>query len=276
MDVAILGVGPSGRRIVSASADAGLSVDVYGEDANAVVDAIEGLGPARSGGDIDGTTDLGSVVSGADVIVEARTAEVGTARARIAEVEEYAPETAVIAYLTDYRPITTVAVALQHPDRFVGLHPIVEDGPGPVEVIRADQTSDATAERAASFVADLGWSALPVGDGPGFAAGRLRLATQVEAMRLVESGVADAAAVDETMTEGYGQDVGPLEQADRQGLDAVAEALAYLADAVGERYEPPRLLARKVADGDFGAARGEGFYVWESGSPVEPAAVEYE
>lgn len=272
MDVAILGVGPDGRRFAGASADAGFSVSVHGEDANEVVDAIEGLGSTGTGDGIDGTTDLQAALADADVVLETRSGDVEAVRDRLAEIEESVSEETTLAFLAGHRPITAVAVALQHPDRFVGLHPLEgADDDAPVEVIRAEQTSEQTASTAVSLVSDLGWTALSVRDTPGFVAGRLRLATQVEAMRLLEEGAADAATVDRAMTEGLGQQVGPLELADRQGLEAVAEALVYLTEAVGERYEPPGILERKVADGQLGIGRGEGFYEWDGSTRTGPA-----
>lgn len=269
MDVAILGVETAGQWLAGAAAGAGLSVALVGSDANAVLDAIDGL-PAGVADRVDGTTDRASAVGGVDVVVETRTDAVDRTRERLADVESGADAETLVMAVTDHRPVTTVAVALQDPERFVGLHPIGEPG-GPVEVVAADATSDRSRERAAAFVEQLGATPLPVRDSHGSVSGRLALATQAEAIRLLQSGAAEADAIDRAAVARSGRDVGPLEAADRQGLDAVADALSYLAETVGPRFEPPERLREKVAAGETGVARGRGFYVWEGDTPTRPA-----
>ena len=278
MNVAILGVGPFGQRLAGACADTGLSVAVYGADANDVLDIVDAIGVDDAGAHVDGTTDLPGAVGEADVVVETRSASVETTRERLAAVENHAPDDALLAFKADERPVTETAVALQTPGRFVGLHEI-HGGQAPaeavpLEVVRADQTTDDTVETARTFVSDIGWIPLVVGDGPGFVSSRLHLALQAEAIRLLEDGVGDAETIDRTMTLGYSHDLGPLELADRQGLDTVEGALSSLADTLGHRYEPPPLLTQKVEDGDYGKRRGRGFYVWDGDTPTSPASDE--
>jgi len=113
-----------------------------------------------------------------------------------------------------------------------------------------------------------------VRDTPGRASARLALALEVEAMWMVADGVASVEAVDETLTVGQDHPVGPLERADRAGLDDRLDRLQALAENLGVRFQPPSLLAERVAAGATGSDAGEGFYVWEGGEPAESALPE--
>lgn len=266
MKVAILGVGPFGRRLAHACASAGQSVAISGADANDILDVVDAIGVDSAGAQVDGTTALQSALGDADVVVETRGGDTEEIRDRLAAIETDAPEDALLVFAAVQRPVTEAAVALQDPTRFVGLHEFFTGeepaGASPVEVVHAEQTSEDAIERASTFVSEIGWTPLVVGDGPGFVATRLRLALQAEAMRLVETGVADVTAIDQSMTEGFGHTLGPLELADRQGLDNVADALRTLAETLGPRYEPPAILEEKIQRGHLGKRRGEGFYEW--------------
>jgi len=166
--------------------------------------------------------------------------------------------------------VTAAASALDHPGRALGLR-VHSDDTDAVEVVTADQTTGVTLDRATSFVEGLGATPLCVADTPGPVSGRLAVALEVEAMRLFEAGVAGVETIDDLMMEGYDHAVGPLEQADRVGLDRRLALLEYLADTVGTRYKPPDVLTERVAAGKTGRHAGEGFYAWEGGEPVRPA-----
>lgn len=268
MDVAILGVDPPGRRYARACAAAGFAVTVCDEDANAVLDAVDSLSSDAA----DGTTGVRSAVDGADVVVETRSFELDTARERLAEVEDGAPADALLAIVVDTATVTSLSVALRDPYRLVGLHDAAPTGGrGPVEVVVADRTDESTVTDAVRFVEQLGLVPLRVRDGPGFASDRLRLALQAEAMRLYDQGVASPGTIDETMTVADGHDIGPLELADRQGLDTVEAALERLAAELGPQFEPPGVLSEKIDAGELGRARGTGFYRWENGDIVGPS-----
>jgi len=260
MDVVILGVGPVGRQFAHACTGGGFTVTLCGTDANDVLDAVDSL----SSPDADGTTDVGAAVDDADVVVETRSATVETARERLADVEDAAPADAQLLVTVESTAVTSLAVALREPERLVGLHSAAPiEWNGPIEVIVPEGASAQQVEAAESFVESLGWQPLRVQDAPGLVSDRLRLAQQAEAIRAYEHGVADAATIDRTLTVADGHDIGPLELADRQGLDTVLEALERLAEDFGPRYEPPAVLVEKVEAGELGRARGEGFYDWD-------------
>jgi 3-hydroxybutyryl-CoA dehydrogenase len=271
MDVAILGVEGVGRQYASACTRAGLVVSLCGSDANAVVDAVESLG-ASGDSRVDGTTDVPAAVTDADAVIETRPGDPETCRKRLAEIEDHAPDDALLAVTVENRSMTSLGVGLREPDRLVGLHSAAPIGVGdPIEVVVAELTGQEAARAAEAFVAELGWAPLRVRDAPGFVSGRLRLALQAEAIRLYEGGVADPSTIDKAMVTADGHDAGPLELSDRQGLDAVLDALETLAETVGSRYDPPQLLREKVAADQLGRESGEGFYEWENGEPTGPA-----
>jgi 3-hydroxybutyryl-CoA dehydrogenase len=137
-----------------------------------------------------------------------------------------------------------------------------------VEVVRGEDTSADTERRALDLVASLGKEAVRVNDSPGFATSRLGVALGLEAMRMVEEGVARPEDIDRAMELGYGHRMGPLKTSDLVGLDvrlAIAETLA--GELRGERFEPPAILKKMVAQGRTGKKSGEGFYRWEGDKP---------
>lgn len=164
---------------------------------------------------------------------------------------------------TSALPITDLACRAGAAGRLVGFHLFV---PVPrmavVELAVPVGTPQTWVDRARSLASDLRKQVVQVRDQPGFAAARMALAQGLEAIRLVEAGVASAEDLDALMTLGYGHPVGPLELSDRIGLDlrlCIAEGL----HASGEhRFVPPELLQSKVATGQTGLKTGQGFYAW--------------
>jgi len=131
-----------------------------------------------------------------------------------------------------------------------------------VEVVRhAAADADAVA-RAVAFAERLGKTPITVTDSPGFASSRLGLVIGLEAMRMVEQGVASPADIDTAMKLGYGHPMGPLELTDLVGLDVRLGIAEYLSGAIGPAFTPPEVLRAKVAAGKLGKKTGEGFYRW--------------
>jgi len=182
-----------------------------------------------------------------------------------AAIDRVAPAPAILASNTSSLSIAAIARATARPDRVIGIHFFNPVAAMPlVEIVRSPQTSVETDARAATLVAALGKQAVRVRDSPGFATSRLGLALGLEAMRMVEEGVASAADIDRAMELGYGHRMGPLKTSDLVGLDvrlAIAETLARELDPV--RFQPPDLLKRLVTAGKTGKKSGSGFYRWE-------------
>jgi 3-hydroxybutyryl-CoA dehydrogenase len=218
---------------------------------------------------VSGTTDLAAAVEAADLVVEAVPEDIDLKREVFADVEAAAPADAMIASNTSSLSITEMASALERPERAVGLHffnpPHLMDL---VEIVVAEQTSAATEERAVAYVEDVEKEAVLVRDSAGFATSRLGLALGLEAIRMVEEGVASPADIDAAMRTGYGYPMGPIELGDHVGLDVRLHIAEHLREELGERFRPPQTLRRKVRAGKLGKKSGEGFYVWEDGEIV--------
>lgn len=290
MDVAILGTGERARQFARLfvtdasdrrdnSESTSPTLSLYGEEATAVMDAIDAIEedlrnrgvshPESSADRIDRTTDLDRAVTDATLVVETREDTLETVRDTVATVERHVSTATVIAFPVGEKGATAVAVALEHPDRGVGIETVAKREPGVLEVVRADQTNDSTVETVQRFADAIGWGAVVVNDAPGMISRRLQLALEVEAMRAVETDVATPAAIDSIMHSGFDHAEGPLASADRAGLDDRLQTLEVLAEKLGERFDPPAVLRAKVDAGDLGVKTGAGFHVWDDGTPVD-------
>lgn len=180
----------------------------------------------------------------------------------LTEIEALVPR--LLASNTSGISIDELAAGLAEPARFLGLHFF---NPVPamalVEVVVGTATSEGTCEDAVALVAEIGKEAVVVRDAPGFATSRLGLALGLEAIRMVEGGIAAAADIDRAMVLGYRHPVGPLKLTDIVGLDVRLDIARNLRDAYGERFTPPPLLERMVGEGKLGKKSGEGFYRWD-------------
>jgi 3-hydroxybutyryl-CoA dehydrogenase len=137
-----------------------------------------------------------------------------------------------------------------------------------VEVVIGTQTAPSAVEAATGWVTELGKTPIVVRDSPGFASSRLGVLLGLEAIRMVEEGVASPVDIDAAMTLGYKHPVGPLRLTDIVGLDVRLDIAEHLSRELGPRFEPPELLRRMVAEGVLGRKSGRGFYVWpEDGAP---------
>jgi 3-hydroxybutyryl-CoA dehydrogenase len=209
----------------------------------------------------------------ADFVVEAVPEAIELKRLVFSELDDLCPPRTILASNTSSLPISEIARATGRRDRVIGIHFFNPVATMPlVELVRGRESSEETVRRAAEFVASLGKEIIHVRDSPGFATSRLGVALGLEAMRMVEEGVASAADIDRAMELGYGHRMGPLKTSDLVGLDvrlAIAETLEReLSDT---RFRPPEILRRMVEAGHTGRKAGRGFYLWEGEKPVAPA-----
>jgi 3-hydroxybutyryl-CoA dehydrogenase len=207
---------------------------------------------------------------GAELIVEAVPEDFEIKRQALVAVERVIPEGAWLATNTSSLSISRLAEALARPERLGGLHffnPVPASAL--VEIVVADRTAGDYAVAARQWVEALGKTAITVRDSPGFASSRLGLAIALEAMRMVEDGVASAEDIDAAMVLGYRHPVGPLHTSDLVGLDVRLGIAEYLHAKLGDRFEPPRILRELVAEGNLGRKSGKGFFDYE-GSGATP------
>jgi 3-hydroxybutyryl-CoA dehydrogenase len=286
--LAVLGAGTMGHGIAHVAALAGLEVRLY--DVTAEL-AAAGGGKLRAnldkgvqlgklaGGDRDAavarlttTGDLVEACDGVDLVIEAVPEKLELKQQLFAEVERHAPPHALLATNTSSLPVARIAGAVRDGARVVGMHFF-----NPVhlmklvEIVRHAGSDRSAVTTAAALGAAWGKTPIVVKDSPGFASSRLGIALGMEAIRMVEEGVASADDVDTAMKLGYGHPMGPLELTDLVGLDVRLGIAEYLADALGTSFEPPELLRQKVAAGHLGKKSGEGFYRWVDGKRVTSA-----
>jgi 3-hydroxybutyryl-CoA dehydrogenase len=199
-----------------------------------------------------------------DLVVEAIPEIAELKAAALSEVEALLRDDAVLATNTSSLSIDDLAAPLARPDRFLGLHFF---NPVPVstlvEVVAGAATDPALVATAGDWVRALGKTPVTVKDAPGFASSRLGVAIALEAIRMLEQGVASAEDIDAAMVLGYKHATGPLRTTDVVGLDVRLGIAEYLHAQLGERFEPPALLRDMVAAGKLGRKTGEGFFVWD-------------
>lgn len=206
-------------------------------------------------------TDLQAAVRDADIVVEAVPEDLQLKQEVFAALGAAVGDGTVIASNTSGLSIEELGTASGRARQVVGLHFF---NPVPamrlVEVVRAPETSDATVARGIDFARAVGKETVEVRDMPGFVTTRLGTLLMCEAMRAYEQGVASAEHVDTAMKLGYNHPMGPLELADRVGLDTVLFILDDLREAYGDAFAPPLLLREMVEGGKLGRKSGAGFY----------------
>jgi 3-hydroxybutyryl-CoA dehydrogenase len=205
-------------------------------------------------------------VSGAEVVIEAVHEHLGVKQQLFGEMERAAPPDALLATNTSSLSVADIAAAVQDPSRVVGIHffnPV--HAMKLVEVVTHPRASPAAVERAVAFARALDKEPIVVRDSPGFASSRLGLALGLEAMRMLERGVASAEDIDKAMELGYNHPMGPLKLTDHVGLDVRLAIAEYLHQQLQEpQFEPPQILRDKVAKGELGKKTGKGFYSWSA------------
>ena len=179
------------------------------------------------------------------------------------EVERHLSPTAWLATNTSSLSVDGLAEHLARPERFCGLHFF---NPVPasklVEVVISASTSQELKDLSVQWVEDLGKTPVVVRDAPGFASSRLGVMIAVEAIRMVEEGVASPTDIDNAMVLGYKFPVGPLALTDIVGLDVRLGIAEYLASTLGPRFEPPKLMRDMVDRGELGRKTGKGFFTY--------------
>lgn len=214
---------------------------------------------------LSGALALEDAVAGADLVIEAAPEKLEIKREIFKRAAAVVGPDAVLGSNTSSLSISDIAAPIANPERVIGLHFF-----NPVhimkllEIVVGAATSPAVTETMRAFALRIGKEPIVVRDAPGFATSRLGLVIGLEAIRMVEQGVASAEDIDKAMTLGYGFPMGPLKLTDLVGLDVRLSIAEYLAGKLehGEHFRPPELLREMVAAGKLGKKSGQGFYSW--------------
>jgi len=218
----------------------------------------------RALGGLTGSIERTAAAAEADLVIEAVPEWLDLKIELLRAVEDVVAPDTLLATNTSSLSVTTIQECLSRPDRFVGLHFF-----NPVhimklvEVVRGGRTGEASLDAAVAFVHRLEKEPIVVRDSPGFASSRLGVALGLEAIRMLEEGVASADAIDKAMELGYRHPMGPFRLTDLIGLDVRLDIATYLHETLGtDAFRPPELLRRMVAEGRLGRKSGQGFYHW--------------
>ena len=275
--IGVLGAGLMGHGIAQVFALHGHEVRVYDPSAQALAslreriannlrDLEEDVGAAER---VAPASTIEDCVSTADFVVEAALEDLGVKQKLFAEVERYAPASAVLASNTSVIPITDIMRDIKDGARTVGTHwwnppflvPLVE-------VIGTDRTSQATIDFTMELHKAIGKTPVHVKkDVPGFVGNRLQHALWREAVSLVENGICDAETVDTVIKASFGRRIavlGPLENADLVGTDLTLAIHKTVLPAIESRPGPSPYLEKLVAEGKLGMKSGEGFRKWSA------------
>ena len=273
--VGVLGGGRMGAGIAHAFLIAGSRVTVVEVDAPAAEAAKErvesDLAKSLERGKIDGNLDVWTEnfavsvdyadFAQCDLVVEAVPELWDLKVSSLQSVEANLREDAWLASNTSSLSIDGLAAELQRPERFCGMHFF---NPVPasklVEIVVGERTGQDMQDLTAQWVAGLGKTPVTVKDAPGFASSRLGVALGLEAIRMVEEGVASPEDIDNAMVLGYKHPVGPLALTDIVGLDVRLGIAEYLEKELGPRFAPPQLMRDMVERGELGKKSGKGFY----------------
>lgn len=278
--VAVIGAGTMGAGIAQVAATAGwwtVLSDVRPEALLAARETIaaqlagavdrDKLTPELRDATLERLTTADTVAeacTGVDLVIEAVVEDLEVKRAVMAAAAPVVAPGAILASNTSSLSLAAIAEGLPHPELCLGLHFF-----NPVhimklvEIVVHDGVEQETRRKAIAIVEAMGKEPIVVNDSPGFASSRLGIALGMEAIRMVEEGVASPDDIDKAMELGYKHPMGPLKLTDLVGLDVRLKIAEYLhATLGGDHFQPPQLLRDMVAEGKLGKKSGHGFYHW--------------
>jgi len=286
--IGVLGAGTMGHGIAQVAAAAGFQVVLRDIDESAVIRGRQSIESNLTKGiergkvteqerdntlaRIKTTTDLADL-STADLIIEAAPESLKLKQDLLRECEAVTEASCIFATNTSSLSITEIATAAERPENVIGMHFF-----NPVhimkllEIVVGERTGNDTTAAVTHVATQMKKEPIVVRDVPGFASSRLGVTLGLEAMRMVEQGVASARDIDTAMELGYNHPMGPLRLTDLVGLDVRLSIAEYLHSKLGsETFRPPDILRRMVSEGKLGKKTGQGFYDWTDGDKARSA-----
>lgn len=279
--VHIIGAGTMGADIAAWCAFSGMTVTLQDQDLEKMAQAVKkahGLftKKLKRSHEIQQALDRlvpdakGLGCSKADVIIEAIFEDLSAKQSLFQSIEKQAKPEAILATNTSSIPLTNINEAMQQPHRLVGIHffnPVAKMQL--VEVVEDDKSDEAIVDHAIQFVKALNRLPLPVKSQPGFLVNRILMPYLLEACYLYQENL-PLPAIDQAAIN-FGMPMGPIELADKVGLDVCLSVAEHVADYYD--YEVPHILKEKVDAGHLGVKTAKGFYNYnKAGKPVQSAS----
>ena len=208
--------------------------------------------------------DLTEALDGVDFVIEAAPERLDVKLALFADIDRFAPPTAVVTSNTSALSVTEMAGSLANPSRVAGMHffnPVHKMKL--VEIVQALESSDETLGAVEEVAARMGKETVRVRESPGFITTRVNASIGNEAFYMLMEGVASARDIDKALKLGLNHPMGPFELVDLVGLDTRLSILEYLHRSMGEKYRPCPLLVQYVKAGRLGRKVGRGVYEYE-------------
>jgi 3-hydroxybutyryl-CoA dehydrogenase len=278
--VVVVGAGTMGHGIAQIAAAAGCEVRLHDLSASLIERGLsqvranleKGVAKGKvAAADRDaclerlrGAPELSGATVDADLVIEAAPEKLGLKQELANAVFAAGPKHVIFASNTSSLPITAIASHARTPSQVIGMH--FFNPPHLMklcEIVVAEQTSPATFDKIEALAKAMGKETIRVKDSPGFATSRLGVLLGLEAIRMLETGVATPEDIDRAMEIGYAHPMGPLRLTDLVGLDVRLAIAEHLFEELGEQFRPPPLLRKLVRAGKLGKKTGEGFYRWE-------------
>ncbi len=278
--VAVIGAGTMGHGIAQVAAMAGYDTRLTDSDPEAIASGRDRIQANLAGAVTRGkltqqaadaaiarvvpAASLDLAARDADLVIEAIVEDIAVKQSLFTQLDSLVRDDTILATNTSSLSVTRIAEVTLRPGRVVGMHFF-----NPVhimklvELISHHAVDPAVIEAVRNVAKTMGKTPIVVRDSPGFASSRLGVILGLEAMRMLEEGVASAADIDAAMELGYGHPMGPLRVSDVVGLDVRLKIADYLHNELGEqKFEAPRILRDKVARGELGKKTGRGFFEW--------------
>jgi len=279
--IAVIGAGTMGHGIAQVAGASGYKVYLNDIDREVLARGVQSIEKNLAKGielgkltdddrdrtlqHIHGTTRLEECAF-ADLVIEAAPEKLELKQAILSQLEAASDNNFVFASNTSSLSITEIARSARRPEHVIGMHFF-----NPVHIMRlleivvGLETGESTVQAVSEVGRRMRKEPIIVKDAPGFASSRLGVALGLEAMRMLEQGVASARDIDTAMELGYNHPMGPLKLTDLVGLDVRLHIAEYLHRELGsETFRPPEVLRRMVNEGKLGKKTGEGFYDWRA------------
>jgi 3-hydroxybutyryl-CoA dehydrogenase len=278
--ILVIGAGTMGHGIAQTAASAGYRVMLHDVSEDLIRNGISSIANNLDKGiekgkvtaeerdaalgRIELAANLEAAARVADLVIEAAPEKLELKGSIFKRLDESVPPETILASNTSSLPIGKIAAATARPDRVIGMHFFNPVHIMPLlELVRGNETSDGTLEAALEVARRMGKDPIVVRDMPGFATSRLGVVLGLEAMRMLEQGVASAEDIDKAMTLGYRHPMGPLRLTDLVGLDVRLHIAEHLhAELKSDAFKPPDILRKMVSEGRLGKKSGSGYYDW--------------